>query len=115
MNTIRIATDAGTRTVPLIDRFALLLEGQQITFAVHPGIGFMAPLVVSEFTTGRFVARLDVRAPSDYTLQHALDAIAKQRERLGAQTMLVRMLEAIGQCARLNVVVGGAPLAAREG
>lgn len=106
MNTLRIATADGPRSVALVDRFALLLEGQQITFAVHPGLGFMAPLMVSEFTTGRFVARLDVRAPSDYTRQLALDAIAKQRERIGAQAMVVRMLAAIGGCARLNVVVG---------
>lgn len=106
MDTMRIATDAGTRTVQLVDRFNLLLAGQQITFAVHPGTGFMSPLMVSEFTTGRFVARLEGRTPSDYVRQHALDAIARQRERIGAQTMLVRMLEAIGQCARLNVVVG---------
>lgn len=105
MNAIRISTTAGLRTVLPVDTFTLTINGMRFHFAVHPGIGFMQPLVVSEYSTGRAVAQLKSCSATDYARDEAVAAMTAKRQSIGDASTAIRMLDVMGRSPRLNTWV----------
>jgi hypothetical protein len=105
MNPIRIPTTAGLRTVLPVDTFTLTINGMRFHFAVHPGIGFMQPPVVSEYSTGRAVAQLKSRCAGDYAREEAVAAMTAKRHSMGDASAAIRMLDVMGRSPRLNTWV----------